>query len=181
MNKNLLRIHELKTVKRRTYVKDRNESSAEHSWSVALISRAFLPEGVNGERVLKILIYHDLVEIEAGDVSYFDKQARKAQEETEKQAVDKLRSELPGVLGEELYEFWSEYQARQTPEARFAYACDRMDGLTLRVWNKDRYKDFGISWEMELKMIEEGLSEFPEMKNFALDLVKEAKLKGMFE
>ncbi len=179
--RNLLRTHELKNVRRLTVVGDRRETSAEHCFSAAILSRVFLPDGINGDRVMKMLLYHDLIEIEVGDVSFFDKEARKLKEKEEWIAFEKMKTEFPGKMGTDFAEFWEEYQKRETPDAKYAYACDRMDAAFLRYWNKDKFSDFGINKDQERKLIEDYAKPYPEMYEFAMKLFSEAEANGRFD
>ena len=128
----------LKDVLRQTLVLDgeRQENSAEHSWHVAMTALAMAPfanETIDIERVLKILLVHDVVEIDAGDVYIYDEAGRAEAEVAEQAAADRIFGMIPDPDGAELRELWDEYEARSTPEARFAYACDRLQPMLLNV------------------------------------------------
>lgn len=128
----------LKGVLRQTLVLDgeRRENTAEHSWHVtmtALVMAPFANEAVDVERVLKILLVHDIVEIDAGDVFIYDEDARAEAEAAEQAAADRIFSLVPDPDGAELRALWDEYEARSTPEGRFAYACDRLQPMLLNL------------------------------------------------
>ena len=131
-------IDRLKLVLRQTLLTDesRNENSAEHSWHLAMVAIAMVPhaaEPVDIERVIRILLVHDIVEVDAGDVDIYDVEGRKAKEAEEIAAADRIFALLPEPQGSELRALWDEYEARETPEARFAYACDRLQPLMLNL------------------------------------------------
>ncbi|MEQ8841742.1 MAG: HD domain-containing protein [Acidimicrobiales bacterium] len=131
-------IDRLKSVLRRNLLADasRNENSAEHSWHLAMVAIAMAPhaaEAVDIERVIRILLVHDIVEVDAGDVDIYDVEGRKAKEAEEIAAADRIFGLLPEPQGSELRALWDEYEARVTPEARFAYACDRLQPLMLNL------------------------------------------------
>ncbi|MEZ5246994.1 MAG: HD domain-containing protein [Acidimicrobiales bacterium] len=131
-------IDRLKSVLRRNLLSDasRNENSAEHSWHLAMVAMAMAPhaaEPVDIERVIRILLVHDIVEVDAGDVDIYDVEARKAKEVEEVEAADRIFGLLPEPEASELRSLWDEYEARATPEARFAYACDRLQPLMLNL------------------------------------------------
>lgn len=131
-------IDRLKSVLRRNMLADasRNENSAEHSWHLAMVALAMAPhaaERVDIERVVRILLVHDIVEVDAGDVDIYDVEARKAKEVEEIAAADRIFALLPEPEASELRGLWDEYEARETPEARFAYACDRLQPLLLNL------------------------------------------------
>lgn len=131
-------IDRLKSVMRRNKLADgsRNENSAEHSWHLAMVAMAMAPhaaEPVDIERVIRILLVHDIVEVDAGDVDIYDTEGRKAKEVEEVAAADRLFALLPEPQASDLRALWDEYEARETPEARFAYACDRLQPLMLNL------------------------------------------------
>ncbi len=134
-----------KSVERRAYVADgsRRENSAEHSWHMALCG-LLLAEDIGFEvdlgRALSMILVHDLVEIYAGDAFAYDAKARAEAVEKEEQAARRLFGSLPPDLGRRLEQLWREFEAHETPEARLAYACDRLQGF-LQV-----YISGGKSW-----------------------------------
>ncbi|MEQ5870542.1 HD domain-containing protein [Sagittula sp. NFXS13] len=121
----------LKRVNRATLVLKgaRRENSAEHSWHVALyalILSEHAPQPVDAAKVITMLLLHDLVEIDAGDVPVFGAVDTAAIEAAEIAAADRLF----GLLGEEgqpLRALWSEFEANESPEARFAKSLDRFN------------------------------------------------------
>ena len=141
----IIELDKLKTELRQTFLVDesRHENSAEHSWHLAMIAMVMAPhakEPIDLERVIRILLVHDVVEIDAGDVDIYDYEARKAKERDEVTAADRIFGILPEPEASELRSLWDEYEARETPEARFAYACDRLQPFLLNV------SIGGISW-----------------------------------
>lgn len=131
-------LDQLKSVLRQTVLADgsRQENSAEHSWHLAMTALTLAPLAdppVNVERAVRILLVHDIVEIDAGDVFIYDDAKRAAAEADEEAAADRIFGLLPDPQGSELRELWDEYEARETPEARFAYSCDRLQPLMLNL------------------------------------------------
>lgn len=122
----------LKRIERATTLCDasRQENSAEHSWHLALYALVLgehAPEGVSLSRVLRMLLLHDLVEIDAGDVPIYA-QTTEGQAETEAAelaAAERLFGLLPEAEGAPLLALWQEFEAASTPDARFAKALDR--------------------------------------------------------
>ena len=138
-------LDKLKQVIRRNYLYDgtRSENTAEHSWHAALsafILQDFADEAVDICKVGKMLLIHDLVEIEAGDTYVYDMAALEGQDERELEAAHKLFGMLPTPMSEEFLNLWLEFEARQTPEARFAKAIDRFMPMFAN------YESGGISW-----------------------------------
>lgn len=131
-------LDKLKTVLRQSMLTDdsRQENSAEHSWHLAMTAMALAPladEPIDVERAIKILLVHDIVEIDAGDAFIYDEAQRAAAEAAEQAAADRIFGLLPADQGAEIRALWDEYEARATPEGRFAYACDRLQPLLLNV------------------------------------------------
>ncbi|GEA50143.1 phosphohydrolase [Vibrio inusitatus NBRC 102082] len=142
----LMEIDQLKNVLRRTRVKSadgRLENSAEHSWHVAtmaMLTEEHANEKVDIARVLKMLLLHDVVEIDAGDTFVYDAVASKEQEQKELKAADRLFGYLPEGQREELRAIWDEFEAAKTDDARFAKALDRFIPMLLNYHNQ------GQSW-----------------------------------
>lgn len=127
----LLEADALKRVERRNPIGDgsRRENTAEHSWHIALIAHVLAPhsnEPVDVARVVSMLLVHDIVEIDAGDTFVYDDAAREAKEALERRAAERLFASVP-----ELRALWDEFEADETPEARFAHAVDRLQPLLL--------------------------------------------------
>ncbi len=127
----IIEIDRLKGILRQTLLIDqsRRENSAEHSWHIALMATLlaeYAPEPVDVLRVIKMLLIHDLVEIDAGDTFCYDEQGNQDKEDREVKAADRLFGLLPADQERELRGLWDEFELRQTPEARFAAALDRI-------------------------------------------------------
>lgn len=109
----------------------RRENSAEHSWHLALFALTLAdeaPAGASIDRVIRMLLIHDLVEIDAGDVPFHG--ARPLDHEAkEDAAAARLFGLLPGAEGAALLDLWREFEAAQTPDARFAKALDRLQPM----------------------------------------------------
>ncbi len=127
----ILEIDRLKTILRRTQLTDgsRQENSAEHSWHLAMMAM-MLSEHANAEvnlaRVIKMLLVHDIVEIDAGDTFCYDTEANLDKAEREERAAERIFGLLPADQSAQLRSLWDEFEARQTMDARFANAMDRI-------------------------------------------------------
>ena len=126
----ILEIDKLKTILRRTYLLhvDRAENTAEHSWHLAMMAILLAEhanEPVDVPRVVKMVLIHDIVEIDAGDTYIYDTQGALDKAEREHTAADRLFGMLPSDQGLEFRTLWEEFEARQTPDAKFAAALDR--------------------------------------------------------
>ncbi|MFB9967748.1 HD domain-containing protein [Sinosporangium siamense] len=127
-------IDKLKRVIRRNTLLDgsRRENDAEHSWQLcmlALVMAEHAPPGIDLERVVAMLLIHDLVEIDAGDTFIYDAEAVLIQAERERQAADRIFGLLPEDQNTKLRALWDEFEDRVTPEAKFAKALDRFAPL----------------------------------------------------
>ncbi len=146
----IVELDKLKSVFRRSYVlgADRRENSAEHSWQAALaamILAEHADEAVDRERVVKMLLVHDVVEIDAGDVSVYDLEARAAKAQEEEQAAERIFGLLPDDLAGEVRALWDEFEAQETANARFAKAIDRLLPLLHNARGGGRtWKDLGV-------------------------------------
>lgn len=142
----ILEVDKMKNIYRQTRVlhEDRQENDAEHSWHLALM--AFLlaehsNEALDILRVIKMVLIHDLVEIDAGDTYCYDEKANEDKAEREMKAAGRIFGLLPHDQQEEFFALWQEFEAVQTPEAKFAAALDRIQPSLLN-YTKD-----GVSWK----------------------------------
>ncbi|WP_417870173.1 HD domain-containing protein [Vibrio furnissii] len=162
----VLELDRLKTVLRRTRVKSadgRLENSAEHSWHVAMMA-LLMQEHANApvdiHRVIKMLLMHDMVEIDAGDTFVYDTAASAQQAEKELAAAQRLFGILPADQGEELFGLWREFEAAQSADAKFAKALDRLIPMMLNYHNQGQsWIENGVSCQQALtvnRRIDEG-------------------------
>ncbi len=181
----LIELDQLKSVLRRTRVKSadrRLENSGEHSWHVALMA-VLMQEHANAPidiaRVMKMLLIHDVVEIDAGDTFVYDVAASKEQEEKELKAAERLFGMLPSDQGDELFSLWKEFEAAQSDDAKYAKALDRLIPMLLNYHNDGQsWKEHGVTREQALtinKRIEYGSVA---LWDKAKELIEEATEKG---
>src|SRR5882672_8600435 len=116
----ILEMDKLKTIIRRTYLlnADRAENTAEHSWHLAIMAILLAEhanEPVDVSRVVKMVLIHDIVEIDAGDTYIYDTAAALDKADRERAAADRLFGLLPPDQGQELRQLWEEFEACQTP------------------------------------------------------------------
>ncbi|WP_308216629.1 HD domain-containing protein [Pseudalkalibacillus decolorationis] len=143
----LLEIDQLKTILRQTYISDRSrqENDAEHTWHLAMMALT-LKEYANEQEidllhVIKMLLIHDLVEIDAGDTFAYDIKGNEDKEKREKAAADRIFNLLPEDQAQHIFELWDEFEVRETPESRFCAALDRLQPMLLN------YMTEGVSWK----------------------------------
>ncbi len=124
-------IDKMTSILRRTLLidKSRSENDAEHSWHIAVMAMLFseyASEHVDIGRVVQMCVVHDLVEIEAGDTFAYDTAGNEDKAEREKIAADKLFSKLPDDQGKMIRSLWEEFDAMETPDAKYAACMDRL-------------------------------------------------------
>ena len=141
----ILEIDKLKSIIRQSYLLagTRKENSAEHSWHVALMAMLlaeYAEQSVDLLRVLKMLLIHDIIEIDAGDTYCYDEAGILNQSSRENTAAERLFGLLPEDQKVELRELWGEFEAQSTPEAKFAATIDRLMPLF------HNYHTEGRSW-----------------------------------
>jgi putative hydrolase of HD superfamily len=150
----ILEIDKLKSVYRRTYLIDgaRHENSAEHSWHLAMLALILAEhanEPLDVAKVVKMVLVHDIVEIDAGDTYIYDAQGDKA--ERERIAADRVFGLLPEDQEAEFRGLWEEFETGATPEARFAAALDRFIPQLHNYHTQGRsWKEHGITAERVL-------------------------------
>jgi putative hydrolase of HD superfamily len=130
----ILEVEKLKTVLRKTSLLDRSrvENDAEHTWQLALMAMVLSEhsrEPVDLLRVLKMLLIHDIVEIDAGDTFAYDSVGLASQVERELTAADRIFALLPDDQAKEFRGLWDEFELKASNEARFANAMDRLQPL----------------------------------------------------
>ncbi|HAS6970810.1 HD domain-containing protein [Vibrio parahaemolyticus] len=181
----LIELDKLKSVLRRSRVKSaegRLENSGEHSWHVALMA-VLMEEHANAPvdiyRVMKMLLIHDVVEIDAGDTFVYDTAATKEQAEKEIKAAERLFGMLPTDQGQELLALWQEFEAAQSDDAKYAKALDRLIPMLLNYHNNGQsWKENSVTREQALtinKRIEFGSVT---LWDKAKELIEEATEKG---
>ena len=145
-----------KMIQRRTWLSDgtRLENDAEHAWHLAVMAM-LLSEYSNEEvdllRVMSMVLIHDLVEIYAGDTFAYDAEAAATQKEREAAAADRLFPVLPDDLAAKLRGLWNEFEAGETPEAKFAHTLDNFQPLMLQAATD------GKAWRESGRRLEEVL------------------------
>lgn len=159
-----IEMDKMKSIFRRSSIFDgsRRENDAEHSFHIAVMALAFekyAPDGVDLLRVLKMLLVHDIVEIDAGDTFAYDKEANTTKKEREQKAADRLFSMIEN--GAELRALWEEFDAMETPDALYAISLDRLEPFLANCLNKgDTWFAGGVGKEAILKRmapIEKGI------------------------
>lgn len=141
-----LEIDKEKTVRRQTHISGyaRRENDAEHAWHMSVMAyllREYANEPLDIARTMIMTLTHDLVEIYAGDTYAYDAEGQATAAVREQAAADRLFGMLPSDQAAELREIWEEFEAHETPEARFARAMDNVQPIMLNDAND------GVDWK----------------------------------
>lgn len=146
-------IDKLKYIQRKTklFNSERNENDAEHSWHLALMAIVLAEhanEPVDILKVVKMVLIHDIVEIDAGDTFIYDTQKSHTNTEEERLAANRIFGLLPEEQARELITIWEEFEAGETREARFAKAMDRLEPLLQNSSNNGgTWNEPGVNYE----------------------------------
>ncbi len=140
-----LEIDKEKFIGRQTYLSDgkRKENDAEHAWHMAIMTvllSEYANEKIDVLKTVTMLLLHDIVEIDAGDTYTYDEEAKKTQRERELKAADRIFDLLPEDQAAKFRGLWDEFEAGETPEARFAHTMDNIQPTMLNAATN------GIAW-----------------------------------
>ena len=180
-------IDKLKYIQRKTrlFNSNRSENDAEHSWHLAMMTLV-LAEHANKEinilKVLKMVLIHDIVEIDAGDIFLYDKTVSHSNTEAERIAAARIFGLLPVDQAAELTALWEEFEAGQTAEAKFAKSMDRFEPLLQNISNDGgTWKEYNVDYSSVYNtqvIIKEGSSA---IWNLAEPMLEESVEKGFLK
>jgi putative hydrolase of HD superfamily len=180
----IVEIDALKHVLRQTLLmnQSRRENDAEHSWHLAMmaivLSEYAAPE-VDILRVLKMVLIHDLVEIDAGDTFCYDTQAVQDQADREQKAADRLFGLLPPDLSAELRSLWEEFEAKQTPDSCFATALDRLQPVLHNYHTQGgTWKQAGVTVDQVRNRVAPIAKGSPLLAEFVEHLIQDSVAQG---
>lgn len=180
-------IDKIKYIKRRTrlFNSNRNENDAEHSWHLAMMALV-LSEYSDAEvdllKVIKMVLIHDIVEIDAGDTFIYDPNKNHENTEEELKSAQRIFGLLPEKQAAEFIEIWTEFEEGVSEEAKFARAMDRLEPLLQNTSNDGgTWKEFGVRYQQvydKKKIIQEGSKE---LWSYAEQLLEDSVKKGILE
>ncbi len=181
----LVEIDKLKQVYRQTWLMDQSrlENDAEHSWHLAVLA-VVLAEYAAGPdldlvKVLKMVLIHDLVEIDAGDTYAYDTDSQRDQAQRERKAADRLFHILPPDQAAEFRAYWDEFDARETPEACYAAALDRLQPLLHNYHTQGKaWREHGITSDRVFERNSPAADGAPVLWQYAEGLIRDAVEKG---
>ncbi len=184
----IVELDKLKNIYRQSLVlhEDRQENDAEHSFHLAImicLLAEYANEPIDVLHTMKMVLVHDVVEIDAGDTYFYDAARNADKEERELKAADRLFALLPEEQALEFRGLWEEFEAKETPEAKFAAAVDRLQPMMLN------YHKGGISWKRHGIFAEQVKNRnVPTVAmgsdllgEYAMELTEAAKAEGMLK
>jgi len=180
----IIEIDKLKSVFRQSHLIDgsRNENDTEHSWHIAMMAM-ILAEYANGPidvlHVIKMLLIHDVVEIDAGDTYAYDTKGYEDKYEREIKAANRLFGLLPDDMHNELRGLWDEFEACETSEAKYANALDRVQPILLNYLSGGKaWMEHGIRRSQVLARNEFSKDGSEVIWAYVLDIINDAVEKG---
>lgn len=180
-------IDKLKYIQRRTklFNSDRRENDAEHSWHLAMMVIVLAEHSnkpIDVLKVLKMVLIHDIVEIDAGDTFIYDTAKSHDNTEEELVAAERIFGLLPAEQAKEFIAIWTEFEEGLTEEAKFARSMDRFEPLLQNTSNNGgTWAEFGVGYEKvysKKKVIENGSAS---IWNYAENLLDESVEKGILK
>ena len=181
----ILEADKLKTVIRNTLLTDasRFENSAEHSWHAALTAVVIFNAADAGEmdlaHIVRMLLVHDIVEIDAGDTFCYSLEQRQTQMRREQKAAERIFGLLPDPQADELRQLWREFEAQQTPESRFANAVDRLQPLLQAIHTQGKtWRQNGIRKDQVIERMQPIRAALPSLWGYVIELIEDAADRG---
>jgi len=180
----VLELDKLKSIARKSYLADgaRRENAAEHSWHAAVMALVLAdmgPPDLDRCRVVRMLLLHDIVEIDAGDTDVHDRTAMASKTRREETAAERLFGLLPEDQGRELLELWREFEEGLTPEARFATSVDRVMPLLLSYQNRGkRWREDQIDRQQVSRVFEPLQENAPELWDLSRAIIQQCVDRG---
>jgi putative hydrolases of HD superfamily len=178
-------VDKLKTIQRQTLLTDasRQENDAEHSWHLGLMAMVLSEYAANRTidllHVLRMVLVHDLVEIDAGDTYCYDEAGYTDKAQRETTAADRIFNLLPSDQAAEIRALWDEFEASQTPEAKFANALDRLQPLMHNLFTHGQmWEKHGIVKSQVVSRNCKIADGAPDLWTFARDLIEKAVNDG---
>jgi putative hydrolase of HD superfamily len=154
----LMEIDRLKHIYRQTYLldKSRHDSDVEHSWHfavMALVLAELSKDQIDVCKVIKMALIHDIVEIDAGDIFVYDNKDPESHRAIERKAAERIFGMLPADQAREYLDLWEEFERRDTPEAKFAAAIDRLDPVLHNCYTEGMaWRDHGVNVDQVLEL-----------------------------
>jgi putative hydrolase of HD superfamily len=181
----IVEIDKLKRILRQNVVigTKRQEDDAEHSWHLAIMAVILSEHAAEKDldilKVVKMLLIHDLVEIDAGDTFCYDEKANMDKSERENKAAERLFNILPPDQAQKIWELWKEFEELETPEARFAACLDRIQPLILNYYTQGHtWQQPGVTSQKVLKRNAVLKENAPLLWEYAQEIINQSIEKG---
>jgi len=182
----IYKLYELKFVNRRGVINDRHETSAEHTYSCLVLAKYFLPlidQKIDELKVMNMILFHDIIEIESGDTFNLIHDKSTLQEQTEKElkALDVLKSKIPKNLENSFTELFHEFESMKTIESRFCKAIDKLDPVIHNLYGKKAWQNNKFNEEILRQNKQKYFEEFPEILRVFNEFINYAKENNYFK
>ncbi|NLB42302.1 MAG: HD domain-containing protein [Clostridiales bacterium] len=178
-------IDKLKQILRQSVLIDdrRRENDAEHSWHLAamamLLFEYIKEEEVDLLRVMKMVLIHDIVEIDAGDTFAYDEKGYEDKREREMKAAERIFNILPQDQAEKMNELWLEFEEQETPEACYAASLDRLQPLLLNYNSEGHtWKKPGVNSEKVYQRMAIIKESTPDIWEYVVEIIEDSISKG---
>lgn len=180
-------IDKVKHIERRTklFNSDRRENDAEHSWHLAMMALVlsdYSDAEIDLLKVIKMVLIHDIVEIDAGDTFLYDQNKNHDNTEAELKSAERIFGILPEKQAAEFIEIWKEFEMGDSPEAKFARSLDKLEPLLQNTSNNGgTWQEFGVKYQAvydKKRAIKNGSKA---LWNFAENLIDESVEKGILK
>lgn len=180
----IIEVDKLKKIMRQSYLTDgsKHENDAEHSWHLALMTfllAEYANETIDILKVMKMVIIHDIVEIDAGDTYAYDENGHQDKYEREVKAAERIFNLLPQDQAYEMRALWDEFELRESTEAKFAAALDRIQPILLNYCSEGRaWKHHGIKKQQVIEKNKHTQEGSREIWAYMQAILNDATLKG---
>ncbi len=176
----ILELDKIKSITRQTFLADetRKENDAEHSWHIAIMAiilKEYFDTDIDLLKVIKMVLMHDIVEIDAGDTFCYDEKANEDKVKREQEAAERIYHILPNDQAQEYKMLWYEFEEGQTKEAIFANILDRLQPILLNFRTSGKlWIENNISQQQVLRRNEKTLSGPKEIADYLMKLLERA-------
>lgn len=180
----ILEIDKEKDILRQTHLAfgRRRENDAEHAWHLAIMTyllSEYANEKIDVAKTMLMVLIHDVVEVDAGDTYAYDAEGKETEKAREEKAADRLYGLLPPDQGTALRSLWEEFEAGETPEARFAHVMDNFQPLLLNDSNEGGdWKEHGISLGQPVRRNEKTAAGSAEIWEYMKEVLKKNAARG---
>ena len=180
-------IDKIKYIQRRTklFNSNRPENDAEHSWHLAMMAMvlgSYSDADIDMLKVIKMVLIHDIVEIDAGDTFLYDTTKSHDNSEEEVLAAKRVFGILPEAQAKEMIELWTEFEEGISSEAKFAKAMDRLEPLLQNVSNDGgTWEEYGVKYASVYEKQKVILGGSTELWRYAEELINDSVRKGILK